>query len=332
MTPEREPPLPPPDAPPADADTAFSIRHVEAKASMLLLALLLMVIGAVVYLAYARGAFEPTQTLVLVSDDSEGVVVGMDLTFAGFAIGRVKRIELAPDGNARILVDVPLKDAHWLRESSIFTLVRGVVGNTNIRAYSGVLTDPPLADGAVRTVLRGDTAAEIPKLMAQARDLLQNLNAMTASDSALSNSFGNVQALTDKLKGPGGGLGVLLGSDAEAKKLLATLERTNTLLARLDGLAMKADAQVFGKDGVMPEARATVQQLNSLLGDARASLKKVDAVLEEAKAVGANARVASTDLGTLRAQVETSLRNVDALILEVNRKWPFKRDTEVKLP
>jgi phospholipid/cholesterol/gamma-HCH transport system substrate-binding protein len=310
----------------------FSVKHIEAKASMLLLALLVMVLGAVAYLAYARGAFEPTQTLVLVSDDSEGVVVGMDLTFAGFAIGRVKRIELAPDGNARILVDVPLKDSHWLRESSIFTLVRGVVGNTNIRAYSGVLTDPPLPDGAVRTVLRGDTAAEIPKLLADARSLLQNLNAMTASDSALSNSFGNVQALTDKLKGPGGGLGVLLGSDAEAKKLLVTLERTNTLLARLDGLAAKADTQVFGKGGVMPNANATVQQLNALLSDARTSLKKADAILDDAKAISGNAKSATADLGTLRAQVEASLRNVDALILEVNRKWPFARDTEVKLP
>ena len=310
----------------------FSVKHIEAKASMLLLALLVMVLGAVAYLAYARGAFEPTQTLVLVSDDSEGVVVGMDLTFAGFAIGRVKRIELAPDGNARILVDVPLKDSHWLRESSIFTLVRGVVGNTNIRAYSGVLTDPPLPDGAVRTVLRGDTAAEIPKLLADARSLLQNLNAMTASDSALSNSFGNVQALTDKLKGPGGGLGVLLGSDAEAKRLLVTLERTNTLLARLDGLAAKADTQVFGKGGVMPNANATVQQLNALLSDARTSLKKADAILDDAKAISGNAKSATADLGTLRAQVEASLRNVDALILEVNRKWPFARDTEVKLP
>ena len=329
-TPDRAPP--PAAPPPPDADATFSVKHVEAKASLLLLALLLMVLGAVAYLAYARGAFEPTQQLVLVSDDSEGVVVGMDLTFAGFAIGRVKRIELAPDGNARILVDVPLKDAHWLRESSIFTLVRGVVGNTNIRAYSGVLTDPPLPDGAVRTVLRGDTAAEIPKLMAQARDLLQNLNAMTASDSSLSNSFGNVQALTDKLKGPGGGLGVLLGSDAEAKKLLVTLERTNTLLARLDGLAVKADAQVFGKDGVMPHANASVQQLNALLAEARTSLKKADAILDDAKAISGNAKTATADLGSLRAQVEASLRNVDALILEVNRKWPFARNTEVKLP
>jgi phospholipid/cholesterol/gamma-HCH transport system substrate-binding protein len=329
---DNESPPAVPAPPPPVADAPFTVEHVEFKATLLLIALLLMVLGAAAYLAYARGAFESTQKLVLISDDSEGVVVGMDLTFAGFAIGRVRRIELAPDGNARIIIDVPVKDAHWLRETSVFTLVRGVVGNTNIRAYSGVLTDPELPDGAVRTVLRGDTAAEIPKLLASARELLQNLNNITASDSALSGSLGNLQAATDKLKGPGGALNMLFGGDTEAKKLLAALDRANSLLARLDGLAAKADTQVFGKDGVMPQTKATVQQLDGLLRDARAALTKVDAVLEDAKAVGANARVATADLGTLRAQVETSLRNIDSLINEVNRKWPFARDTEVKLP
>ena len=65
--------------------------------------------GSGLYLLYARGAFEPTQTLVLTADDSEGVVVGMDMTFSGFPIGRVRRIELAEIGNARIVVDVPRK-------------------------------------------------------------------------------------------------------------------------------------------------------------------------------------------------------------------------------
>ena len=95
---------------------------------------------------YARGVFESTQQLVLISDDdAEGVIVGMDLTFAGFPIGRVRRIELAPDGKARMVIDVPRKDAHWLRTSSIFTMERGMVGETHIRAFSGILTDPALA-------------------------------------------------------------------------------------------------------------------------------------------------------------------------------------------
>ena len=322
----------PPTPPPSPLPAAPLPPHLEAKASLLLLVLALLVGGAALYLGYARGAFESTQQLVLTSDDSEGVSVGMDMTFAGFAIGRVRRIELAPDGNARILVDVPVKDAHWLRTSSVFTLVRGVVGGTNIRAYTGLLTDPPLPDGAERAVLRGDTAAEIPKLLAEARQLLQNLNTMSAEGSAVNESLANVKALTEKLNGQGGVMSALLGGDAEAKKLLTALDRTNTLLARLDGLASKADTQVFGNEGLVRDAKTTVTQLNAMLLDARASLKQVDAVLKEAKAVGENVNAATTDLGALRADVETSLRTVDGLINELNRKWPFKRDTELKLP
>ena len=125
------PPSPPPPAP----EALRPVAHLELKAAALLLFTLALIVGSVMYLLYARGAFEPTQTLVLVADDSEGVVVGMDMTFSGFPIGRVRRIELADEGNARIVVDVARKDAHWLRVSSVFTLVRGVVGGTAIRAY-----------------------------------------------------------------------------------------------------------------------------------------------------------------------------------------------------
>ncbi len=339
-------PPPPSAAPPdpagtpiaADAAHVESLRpvaYLELKAAMLLLFTLALIVGSGLYLLYARGAFEPTQTLVLTADDSEGVVVGMDMTFSGFPIGRVRRIELAETGNARIVVDVAQKDAHWLRESSVFTLVRGVVGGTNIRAYSGILTDPPLPAGAVRSVLRGDATAEIPQLMASARELLGNLNALTAQDAALGSSLANVQALTQRLNGPGGALGVLMGNEADARKIITTLERTNTLLARLDGLAKQADRQVFGengKDALVPDLRASVGQLNALLAETRNSLKKVDAVLVEAQAIGANTREATTDLGALRADVESNLRKVESLVNEIQRKGPFARDTEIRLP
>jgi phospholipid/cholesterol/gamma-HCH transport system substrate-binding protein len=276
--------------------------------------------------------FESTQRLVLVAEDAEGVRVGMDMSFSGFPIGRVRRIELGADGNARILVDVPRKDAHWLRQSSVFTLVRSVLGGTSLRAYTGVLADPPLPDGAERPVLIGDTGAELQRVVIAAREVLQNLDAMTGSGSALGSSFANLQAMTERLQGPRGALGVLMGSDEDAARVTATLERTNALLARLDRMAARADAQVFGDDGVMREARATVVQLNALLGDARATLRKVDGVLQEAEGVASNARVATTDLGALRAEVDASLRRIQHLVDEVNRRWPFARDTEMKLP
>jgi phospholipid/cholesterol/gamma-HCH transport system substrate-binding protein len=315
---------------------AAPVRNAEFKAALLLILMVVLIAGSALYLMYARGAFESTQTLVLQVDDSEGVAVGMDVTFAGFPIGRVRRIELGKDGKARVVVDVPRADAHWLRSSSIFTLERGLVGGAKLRAFSGIPTDPPLEDGAERSLLVGDAAAEIPRLLAAAKDLLQNLNDLTAENSALAASLANVQGVTGKLNGPRGAMGLIAGDDKNAQELT---ERANKLLITVNALAIKADSlighadtQVFGEKGVMTDAQATIVQLNGLLADARNSLKKMDAVLIEAQAVGANAREATADLGTLRAEVESSLRRVEQLVNEINRKWPFKRDTEIKLP
>jgi len=304
---------------------AEPVANVEVKAVILLVLMAALILTFLLYVMYARGVFESTQRLVLVSEDSEGVIPGMDVTFSGFPIGRVQRVELAPDGKARILVDVNQKDAKWLRVSSVFTMEKSMVGETRIRAYSGILTDPPLEVNAVRTVLRGDTAAEIPKLVASARTLLENLDNMTSSDSAINTSLANIQVATGRLGGKYGLLGGALGSEEEARKLLKTLER-------VDALLVKADQRVFGKEGVMDDAQATIRQLNVVLKDASNSLKKVDAVLVEAQAIAGNAKVATKDLGALRGEVDASLRKVTRLIDEINRKWPFASETELKLP
>ncbi|QEA11913.1 MlaD family protein [Comamonas flocculans] len=318
------------------------VAHLRLKALGLLFFTALLILGSVLYLLYARGAFEATQRLVLVTDDSEGVSVGMDMTFSGFPIGRVRNIDLASDGSVHIAVDVARKEAHWLRESSVFTLVRGLVGGTTIKAYSGVLSDPPLGDGAERPVIRGDVGAEVPQILNSARQLLDNLNQMTEQGSELAATLAQVRLLVQKFNGPGGALAALLGDDARSSQINALLQqasellrRSNALMARLDTMGAKADRQLFGAGrdaGLMSEVRAGATELGALLQDARQSLKRVDAVLADAQAVGRNARAASTDLSALRADVDASLRKVQDLIDEVNRKWPFARDTELKLP
>ncbi len=73
-------------------------------------------------------------------------------------------------------------------------------------------------------------------------------------------------------------------------------------------------------------------QLKALLGSTSASLKKVDAILDDAQAISGSARNATTDLGALRSEVEANLRKIEQMINEINRKWPFARETEIKLP
>jgi phospholipid/cholesterol/gamma-HCH transport system substrate-binding protein len=300
-------------------------KHVEAKALILLVAIGALIAAFVLYVMYARGVFEQTQTLTLVADNSEGVIPGMDMSFAGFPIGRVRQVSLGTDGKVNIRVDIPRDDAKWLRTTSVFTLESSVVGETRLRAFSGILTDPPLPDNAQRPVLRGDASAEIPRLLSTARTLLENLETMTRPDSHIDNSLANIDTLTGRLTGKYGVLGTALGGDAEAQQLLQTLKRVDTILA-------KTDNRVFGRNGVMDESQAAVQELHGMLKDARTTLQKVDGVLAEAQAVGANAHAATQDLGKLRGEVDASLRKVNRLVDQIDRKWPFKENTEIKLP
>jgi phospholipid/cholesterol/gamma-HCH transport system substrate-binding protein len=314
-------------------------RDLGFKVGMLLAFTIALGLGFVGYALYARGVFEAAQRLTLVADTAEGVSVGMDLTFSGFPIGTVRRIALAQDGRARIEIDVPREDARWLRATSVFTLERSLVGSAKIRAYTGNLDDPPLADGAVREVLRGDTTEEIPRMVATLRTILENIERLTGAGGDVQANLQNLRTLTARMAGRHGVLGGVLGSEDDAQKVVRSIERANALLAslagvsaRLDAIVAKTDRRVFGKGGVMDETERAAGQANAILGDVRESLKRVDAILANAQAASGNVKAATTDLAALRAEVDASLRKVSGLIDEINRKWPFQRQTEIRLP
>lgn len=273
------------------------IAHPEAKAIGLLLLTFVLVAAFVVYVMNARGVFEDNQHLLLVAENSEGVAVGMDLTFSGFPIGRVTRIELGDDGKAHIHLDIPRRDARWLRSSSVFTLERGVVGGARLRAYSGLLDDPALEDGAKREVLIGDASSGVPELVSTMHRLVANVERLTAEDAALSVTLDNLRQFTAALNGRHGALGALLGNEKDVGRVIAALEQSRQLLT-----------------------------------DARASLQKVDAALVDVKAITGNTRAATEDLDALRSEVDLNLRKVSGLIDDLNRKWPFARERKLELP
>lgn len=314
-------------------------RNLGVKVGMLIAATILIAGSFVLYVLFARGVFEQTQRVILIADNGEGVRVGMDLTFAGFPIGTVRSIRLRDDGKVRISVRVPVDQAKWLRRSSVFVLDVPLVGGAKLRAFSSDLKDPPLEHRAERPVLRGDANAEIPRMVATLRSALENIEQITNQGSSLQESLKNARTVTERMAGKQGVLGAALGTEDNAKKLLQTIDRANTLLASLGGVSLKLDAvlsktdqRVLGPGGVVDETQKAVVQANAILSEVRASLKRVDGILTDAQAVAGNAKAATTDLAALRAEVEASLRKVTALIEEINRKWPFERDTKVKLP
>jgi len=315
------------------------IKNLDFKVGLLLGLTLLLAAAFLVYTLYARGVFERTQRLTLVTENAEGVEVGMRMTYAGFPVGQVKRMNLTEDGQVRIEMAVPVKDAKWLRTTSVFTLEKSIVGGARLRAFSTSLKDPVLPEDAERPLYSGDATKDIPEILSQVKGILANLDAMTKDGSNLNQSLAHMRTVTESMTGEYGVVGGVMGSPENARKVVQALDRANSLLASLHGVSLKVDTvlaktdqRVFGRDGVMDAAHKAVVQINAVLTDARESLKKADAILADGKAISADVKGATTDIGDLRAQVDDSLVKVNHLIDEINRKWPFARDVEVKLP
>ena len=332
---------------PTPADTGgLAPRSMGVKVGILLAVTFMIAIAFIGYVLYARGAFETFQRLTLVADNVEGVTVGMDLTYAGFPIGRVRRLSLGKDGKARIHIRVPESEVRWLRTGTVFVMDVPLVGGAKLRAFTGNLQDPPLPDRAQRAILRGDANAEIPLMLATVRQALENVENMTARNSSLQQSIDNAKAVTGRMAGKYGVLGGVLGNEDNARKVIASIDRANALLANLGGVSLKLDAVVaktdlrlYGASGIADETQKAVAQANTMLLEVRDRLNAVDVILADAQAVGASAKTAaanvagaSADLGALRVEVEASLRKVASLIEEINRKWPFERDAKIKLP
>lgn len=325
------------------------------QARLLLIALLVMLIGLGGYILYARGMFEATQTLVLITDDSEGVTVGTDMTFAGFPLGRVTRLELAPDGRARIVVSIPKRNANWLRQSSIFTIERNMIGAVRIRAYSGILDDPELNDGAERQLIRGDAFGEIQKLVQPIQELLDRL----------------VQVV-ETMQGPQGALRLIFGNAQDARRVVSAIERTEILLENLNRQVFGVNNQensglvrashdtilelktllsqtresvdkvnqilneskqsVSNVNAILDDTKEAVGKVNTILDDSKETVGKVNAILDEGQVIAENARKASNDLDLLRSEIDSNLRKIDSLIEDISRKWPFAKDPQIKLP
>jgi phospholipid/cholesterol/gamma-HCH transport system substrate-binding protein len=291
-----------------------SVRSVEIKARLLLAGLFVLLASVSVYVMYARGVFETSNDLVLITDDAEGVRIGMDMTFAGFPIGRVKKLDLAEDGQARIELEVPRRQAQWLRESSVFTIERNLIGSVRIRAYTGVLEGPVLESGAQRQLIRGDAFGEVQRVILPLRETLENL--------ALA---------TERMKGPHGALHLLLGQENDVARLLAVIAQSQQLLENANRQLFGAGAS--GQPGLVEDIQKSVVEMRRLLTQARESLEALRPVLNDLQAMSQSGRDATEDLGALRNDLDRNMRKIESMIDTLSQRWPFSSaGSEVRLP
>lgn len=300
----------------------------------------LLLIGVfLAYLLHARGVFEPTYRLNLAAASADGVAPGVPLVFSGIEIGSVASLGLNDDGGIVIRVELLQRNAKWLRQDSSFILDKPLVGGAKIRVDSPDLKAEPLPDGSTMLLVTSDISKEIPALVERVKAILANVEHLTRQDGEINATLTNVKTVTDRMTGDYGVLEGILGSPEKARAVTDSLDKTRALVAKLDslalkmdGMAAKTDSWLFDPNGVAEHTRESLAQVRLMLDDAQSSLKKADALMANAVDISANVKEGTQDIAKLRAEIDDAVRKANALVNEINRKWPFARDPEVKLP
>ncbi|MFN3544410.1 MAG: MlaD family protein [Thiobacillus sp.] len=291
------------------------------------------------YLLHARGFFEDTFHLRLAAASADNVAPGVPIVFSGIEIGKVTTLGLNEGGGIVIHATFLERNAKWLKENSTFTLDKPLVGGARIRVDSPDLDAPPLSDDSTVLLQTSDISREIPVLVERVKAILANVEHLTRKDGEIHATLANVQTVTGRMTGEYGVLEGVLGSPEKARAVTDSLDKTRALITKLDGLALKMDSMatktdqwLFEQDGMAAQTKASLIQVRAMLDEAHASLKKADAIMANAVDISANVKDGTQDIAALRAEIDEAVRRANALVNEINKKWPFARDPEVKLP
>jgi len=286
----------------------------------------------IVYLLYARGFFDKTFHLQLAAASADGVAPGVPVVFSGIEIGRVTTLGLNENGGIIIHTEFLSRNAKWLKENSSFTLDKPIVGGAKIRVDSPDLRAPALPDNATMLLLTSDISKEIPSLVERVKAILANVEYLTRKDGEINATLANVKTVTGRMTGEYGVLEGVLGSPEKARAVTDSLDKTRALIAKLDAMTAKTDQWLFAQDGMAEQTKASLAQVRLMLNDAQSSLKKADAVMANAVEISSNVKDGTQDIAKLRAEIDDAVRKANGLINEINKKWPFAREPEVKLP
>ena len=297
-------------------------KNLHFKVGLFVITVLVLALAFLVYVLHARGFFEQRMHLQIAATNAEGISPGMPLTFSGMPIGQVTSVNLNDAGGIVIKAEVSRSGAKWLHTDSTFNLDKPLVGGAKIKVGTPNLSSPQLPDNATVLLQISDPTQEIPVLIERVKTILAN-----------------VESITTRMNGKYGVLQGVLGSEENARPVVASLKNLEETTARLKGVSARVDAMLaktdrwlFAEGGMSEQSKQALMQVRAMLVDAQGSLKRMDELLKNAVDISANVKDGTRDLGKLRSDIDDSVRKANDLLNNINRMWPFGSNADMKLP
>ena len=315
------------------------MQRIEFKVGLFLVITTLLLLAAIGYVAYQKGLFSKDYTYTLSSMTGENLTEGMPVVFWGFRIGRVSAMELTERG-VLVRIKVPERHNRVIRADSKFVFDKPLIGSPRIIVTTGNLTGPPLSPQFIPELTVSNDINELIKqvqpIAAKMDQIAANVATITANladpEGDVNRILREAETITNRFAKKESILEMVVSNPQSIESIHASLIRINEITRRVagivqkvDGLAEKGDAEIYGSEGVLPLVR-------NILRDLIGKLAKVDTPLSNINQVTGEAADATKDLKALRNELDAAVVAIGSLADELDRKIPFKAKPEIKLP
>jgi phospholipid/cholesterol/gamma-HCH transport system substrate-binding protein len=157
-------------------------------------------------------------------------------------------------------------------------------------------------------------------------DNLERLSSNLASPQGdLNVILGNAQKITTTLSTKKSLLEMAIADEESVKSIHEALKKIKDIVTKLDRIADKADAQLYGKEGMLPN-------INTILKDIAGKLQKLDATVDNINKISKETSEGMKDFRMLRSDIDDAVNAIDDVVKKLDALISSKKDPEFKLP
>jgi len=305
----------------------------EFKVGFFIIGTTIIIVSALLFLAYEKGFFARAYTFTLSSKSGDGLTEGMPVVFSGFNIGKVSAMELDEKGIVLIKIKVAQKHVKWIKADSSFILYRPLIGASRIDVITTNLNSPPLPDNKIVMI---ETVNDINDAIKKAQPLLEKITHIAENLEILSNNLanprgdlnrilGNAQEITATLSTKKSLLEMAVADKDSVKSIHEALKKINIIVTKIDKMADKMDDQLYGQGGTLPG-------VNKILKDIAAKLQKLDTTVDNINKISTDTSAGMKDFRMLRSDIDDAVNSIDDVVKKLDSLISAKKDPEFKLP
>ncbi|PKN66747.1 MAG: hypothetical protein CVU54_17715 [Deltaproteobacteria bacterium HGW-Deltaproteobacteria-12] len=305
----------------------------EFKVGLFIVSTTIIILAALLYLAYEKGFFAKVYTFTLSSKSGDGLTEGMPVVFSGFNIGKVSALELSDKGIVLIKIKIAQKHVKWIKEDSSFILYRPLIGAARIEVVTNNLNSHPLTDDKIVVVQSvndiNDAIQKVQPLLEKITKIADNLehlsNNLASPQGDLNVILGNAQKITTTLSTKKSLLEMAIADEESVKSIHEALKKIKDIATKLDRMVDKTDAQLYGQEGTLPN-------INTILKDIAGKLQKLDATVDNINKISRDTSDGMKDFRMLRSDIDDAVNSIDDVVKKLDALISSKKDPEFKLP